>query len=411
IGETDEGEPFLVMSLLCGETLAELLERKRRLDPQHAAQIARDVARALAAAHRGGFVHRDLKPANIFLHREEGEDGAVVKVLDFGVVKDLARADGLATVAGLTVGSPAYMSPEQALASPDLDHRADLWALGVVLFEMLTGKRPFDGDSHQVIMKIIRAPVPSVSALVRGAPPGLADLVARCLERDPKARFSSASELAEALDRFTRPTTVDAALDAAPRSVDGRGREPTPNPAVVAITTGPRSLTPEPGGPATTPTRGRAGDATPAPARASSSHSALATLRVPSPLPPRVRAGPGGIPAPSSTAPLVRESHAPLFALAEPLPAAAVPPAPSVRPSRSLVLAVAVGGVVLVALVPAITTPPPRAPASMGPLNSPALLPSPLLDPTPPAAVDEARVAPPAAVADALSAPPLHKAS
>ncbi|APR85897.1 serine/threonine protein kinase [Minicystis rosea] len=203
VGETVDGEPFLVMALLSGETLAELLDRQRRLDPKHAAQIARDVARALSAAHKAGVIHRDLKPANIFLHREEGADDVVVKVLDFGVSKDVERCDGLVTIAGATVGSPAYMSPEQARIAPDLDHRTDIWSLGVVLFEMLTGKRPFEGDAHQVLAKIALGPIPLIEHYVRNADPALVALVARCLEREPDQRFSSAEDLAAALHPFT----------------------------------------------------------------------------------------------------------------------------------------------------------------------------------------------------------------
>ncbi|MFT3767831.1 MAG: protein kinase [Minicystis sp.] len=224
VGETADGEPFLVMALLTGETLADLLARQRRLDPRHAAQIARDVARALSAAHKAGIVHRDLKPANVFLHREEGADDIVVKVLDFGVSKDLERSDGLVTVAGATVGSPAYMSPEQARIARDLDHRTDLWSLGVVLFEMLTGKRPFEGDAHQVLAKIALGPIPLISHYVRNANPALGALVGKCLEREPDQRFSSAEELAVALDRFARPS-----VPAPPPSLPGPAREPMPS--------------------------------------------------------------------------------------------------------------------------------------------------------------------------------------
>jgi serine/threonine protein kinase len=206
VGQTEDGDPFLVMQLLYGETLAELLKRQRRLDPPVAAQIARDVARALAAAHAAGVIHRDLKPANIFLHHEAGADGATVKVLDFGVSKSLAMSDGLVTIDGGAIGSPAYMSPEQARADRDLDHRADIWSLGVVLFELLTGVRPFQGDTNQVIPRIILGDIPLVSRYVRLVDPGLVTLVSRCLERDRAHRIGSATELAELLQRHMSPT-------------------------------------------------------------------------------------------------------------------------------------------------------------------------------------------------------------
>ncbi len=206
VGQTEEGDPFLVMQLLSGETLAEHLKRQRRLDSPVAAQIARDVARALAAAHAAGVIHRDLKPANIFLHHEAGVDGATVKVLDFGVSKSLAMSDGLVTIDGGAIGSPAYMSPEQARADRTLDYQTDIWSLGVVLFELLTGVRPFQGDSNQVIPKIILGDIPLVSRHVRLVDPGLVALVSRCLERDRARRIGSAAELAELLQRHVSPT-------------------------------------------------------------------------------------------------------------------------------------------------------------------------------------------------------------
>jgi hypothetical protein len=206
VGQTEEGDPFLVMQLLSGETLAEHLKRQLRLDPPVAAQIARDVARALDAAHAAGVIHRDLKPANIFLHHEAGVDGATVKVLDFGVSKSLAMSDGLVTIDGGAIGSPAYMSPEQAQADRTLDYQTDIWSLGVVLFELLTGVRPFQGDSNQVIPKIILGDIPLVSRHVRLVDPGLVALVSRCLERDRSRRIGSAAELAELLQRHVSPT-------------------------------------------------------------------------------------------------------------------------------------------------------------------------------------------------------------
>ena len=217
VGQTEDGDPFLVMQLLYGETLAELLKRQRRLDPPVAAQIARDVARALAAAHAAGVIHRDLKPANIFLHHEAGADGATVKVLDFGVSKSLAMSDGLVTIDGGAIGSPAYMSPEQARADRDLDHRADIWSLGVVLFELLTGVRPFQGDANQVIPRIILGDIPLVSRYVRLVDPGLVTLVSRCLERDRARRIGSATELAELLQRHMSPTPSNPDESAATR--------------------------------------------------------------------------------------------------------------------------------------------------------------------------------------------------
>ncbi len=203
-GQLDNGDPYLVMPLLQGETLAALLERQFRLDVPLAAQIGRDVARALSAAHEKSIIHRDLKPANIFLHNEPGAEGAVVKVLDFGIGKNLSVEESVATVAGGLMGSPAYMSPEQVRCDPNVDHRTDLWSLGVVLFEMLTGKRPFEGSSAaEVIAKIARGEVPKLSRFVRNVDASLEALVWHCMQVDREKRAKSAGDIAKILDGFT----------------------------------------------------------------------------------------------------------------------------------------------------------------------------------------------------------------
>ena len=203
VGQTDGGDPFLVMELLSGETLAALLERARRLTPSVAATIGRDVARALGAAHEKGIVHRDLKPANIFLHNQPGEGARVVKVLDFGVSKNLLATEGLRAMLGGPIGSPSYMSPEQARAERDIDARADIWSLGVVLFEMLTGERPFTGDSREVIDKIVRADIPLASRRVHLIEPGLEQLISACLTRDREQRLWPIAEVEKGLLPFT----------------------------------------------------------------------------------------------------------------------------------------------------------------------------------------------------------------
>ena len=213
IEQMDTGEPFLVMQLLHGETVAERLVRKRRLEPEEAARIARDVARAIGAAHAISIVHRDLKPANIFLHQEPGDEGdPLVKVLDFGVAKNLSVSDGLHTAVGGAVGSPLYMSPEQVRAQRDVDHRADIWTLGVVLFEMLSGVRPFDGDAGQVFGRILGGDIPKVDRYVRRVDAGLVEVVAQCMRREREQRYQSAAEVVDALDRcieVTRPSSAE----------------------------------------------------------------------------------------------------------------------------------------------------------------------------------------------------------
>ncbi|MEP7120452.1 MAG: serine/threonine-protein kinase [Byssovorax sp.] len=230
IGETDDGDPFLIMQLLTGETLADRLVRRRRLPPVEALWIALDIARALRAAHAADIVHRDLKPANIYLHRGLDTEGEEVKVLDFGVSKILSVGDMAFTVTGALVGSPAYMSPEQARASKDIDPRADIWSLGVLLFEMLAGRRPFPSASPMgVIAEILAEPIPSLSAFVPGIDPRIEDAVNRCMTRDVDQRLQSAAIFIDLL----RP--VFASIELASTGAGGRMLPSLPDVAALPV--------------------------------------------------------------------------------------------------------------------------------------------------------------------------------
>jgi eukaryotic-like serine/threonine-protein kinase len=188
---SDDGTHFIVTELVEGETLADRLRRDGPMPPADAVAVAVDIARALAAAHTRGLIHRDIKPGNVMLL----PDGRV-KVVDFGI----ARAAGSDTLTntGVVLGSTAYLSPEQAGGQP-VDERADLYSLGCVLYEMLTGHVPFRADTPIATMyRHVNedAPPPSTIAPVQ---PELEDVVMRCLEKDPKRRFASAAELEAAL--------------------------------------------------------------------------------------------------------------------------------------------------------------------------------------------------------------------
>jgi serine/threonine-protein kinase len=209
VGRTEQGDPFLVMELLTGRTLAERIKEVGKFDSIVAVRIVRNVARALRAAHEAQIVHRDLKPANIFLHDAVDDDdtqGAVreqIKVLDFGVSKLGLSDDTTSTATGVLVGSPAYMSPEQAHGVKTLDGRTDLWALGVVLFEMLAGRRPFLSSSPMgVIAEILERPIPRLASVVPGVDSRLDELVARCMTRDIQQRIPSARAVLDALRGF-----------------------------------------------------------------------------------------------------------------------------------------------------------------------------------------------------------------
>jgi serine/threonine protein kinase len=197
--DDESGLPFMVMELLEGETLAERLHRVKRLKAPIVAQIISQIARALARAHDAGMVHRDLKPDNILIVRNDDEE--VIKVLDFGIAKSLDAPQKLAhrTHSGHMLGTPAYMSPEQFTNSAAIDHRADLWSLGVIACECLTGARPFEGDNLvRLAINVCsgRAPLPSSLGQV---PDGFDAWFSRALARNPDERFPSARIMAEEL--------------------------------------------------------------------------------------------------------------------------------------------------------------------------------------------------------------------
>ncbi len=198
VGEMADGSPFLIMQLLRGESLQVRLETEPA-GIAEALEFAIEMGRGLEAAHSEGVVHRDLKPANIFLHREASGE-RVVKILDFGVSKFDAGDDLLTTQEGLAIGTPSYMSPEQARGR-GVDSRSDIWALGVVLFEMLTGERPFDSTtSMSTVLRILDGPIPLLSEKLDRPPPGITAIIHRCLSRDPAERPRGAAEVVRVLE-------------------------------------------------------------------------------------------------------------------------------------------------------------------------------------------------------------------
>ncbi len=195
--------PFIVMELMKGESLAERLARVGRLSAVDTAKVITQAARAVTLAHELGIVHRDLKPANLFL--VHNQDDEILKVLDFGLAKWKraagALAPGAATATNVVMGTPYYMSPEQMNGAPEADLRSDLWALGVIAFECLTGVRPFEGDNLISIgMRVCSAPVPALEPSL-ALPPELDAWFSRALAKDPGQRFQTARELAEELRR------------------------------------------------------------------------------------------------------------------------------------------------------------------------------------------------------------------
>jgi eukaryotic-like serine/threonine-protein kinase len=196
----DDSTPFIAMELLEGESLAVRLARLRKLTPSNTAQTLSQVARALARAHQRGIVHRDLKPDNIFIVREDADE--IVKVLDFGIAKKLdglSLSSGIKTRTGNLLGTPYYMSPEQALGQTDIDHRVDIWSLGIIGFECITGAKPFQSDTlGALLMAICHEPTPKPSQL-GSVPPGFDEWFARAAARDRTARYQTAAEAAAEL--------------------------------------------------------------------------------------------------------------------------------------------------------------------------------------------------------------------
>jgi serine/threonine-protein kinase len=253
----DNGTPYIVMELLEGEDLESRLRRTKKLSIAIATRIFTQSAKALRRAHDAGIVHRDLKPNNVFLARVDDEE--VVKLLDFGVAKlqwnGALDPHNESTQQGLLLGSPCYMSPEQARGHKNIDHRSDLWSLAVILFRSLTGVRPFDASTiADLIIKICAEDPPHVSSLMPDAPPGLDEFFFRCFSRDPDQRYQSALEMASDFESIVRSYQSGEYFATSGRNPMGRTAS---NPGMQAVGAPQRSMT-NPGMPAVVITPQRA---------------------------------------------------------------------------------------------------------------------------------------------------------
>jgi len=200
-GET-AGFLYYVMPFVEGESLRTKLDREGQLPVHDAVKILREVADALAYAHAQGVLHRDIKPDNVML------SGRHALVMDFGVAKAVSSAGGdKLTTVGVAVGTPTYMSPEQATGAEHIDQRSDVYALGVLGYEMLTGSPPFTGKTSQAVLSAhVMEPAPDVTRGRPTVPPVLADLVRRCLEKNPADRWQSAEEILHQLEVIATPS-------------------------------------------------------------------------------------------------------------------------------------------------------------------------------------------------------------
>jgi eukaryotic-like serine/threonine-protein kinase len=241
VGELDDGTQYIVLELLEGEDLATLLSSEGRLDPTHAVDLVLQACEALAEAHHHGIVHRDIKLANLFLARR-ADASPILKVIDFGLSKRAAAgsvASGLTQ--GLAVGTPRNMAPEQVMATDAQDHRLDVWALGTVLYELLTGISPFDGPTLQAVFAKVLVGEPAPLATLRPELPAeLIAVIESCLVKDPTLRLGSIAELATGLLPFAsadgrtageRATRVGAPV---PERISGAHPAASPSTAMTA---------------------------------------------------------------------------------------------------------------------------------------------------------------------------------
>jgi serine/threonine protein kinase len=221
IGELPDGRPYFVMEYLEGESLDDLLRRRSPLPISEILPILSSICRAVTACHQKNIIHRDLKPENIFLVREE-DSAPTIKILDFGIAKFTPTAssnmEDQATRAGTVIGTPAYMSPEQCEGTKTVDFHSDIYALGIILYEMITGRTPFDepGESTgMVLIKHITAKPPLLHNAVAGRelPEGLDDVLQRALAKDPNERYQSATALFQDFSKITAPKKSESATE------------------------------------------------------------------------------------------------------------------------------------------------------------------------------------------------------
>ncbi|HKA88249.1 MAG TPA: protein kinase [Haliangiales bacterium] len=205
VGQTEDGLPFIVMEFVEGEALADVLRREGKFPTMRVLRIARQVTSALAEAHAEGIVHRDLKPANILItHRRRAQD--FVKVLDFGIAKIVREgnpqdpdAESRLTKQGTIFGTPHYIAPEQAQGG-DIDHRADIYSLGVVMYRLVTGRLPFDGGGISVLLAHMQQKPPAPRDLAPDLDAGVEAVIMKAMEKDPANRYQTAEEMSEAIE-------------------------------------------------------------------------------------------------------------------------------------------------------------------------------------------------------------------
>jgi eukaryotic-like serine/threonine-protein kinase len=244
VGTLETGAPYMVMEYLEGRDLSQVIQIQGPLPPEDAVEYILQACEAIAHAHVLGIVHRDLKPANLFLIRRP--DGtAAVKVLDFGISKVMpgkgSSSDNAMTRTRTVMGSPLYMSPEQMTSTRDVDGRTDIWALGVILYELLCGQPPFTADTMpQLCGLILSGPTPSIRTVRATIPAGLDAVLRHCMEKDPARRYPNIAEFTGALAEFA-PRRARVSIDRVARVIQSASM--TTSGVIVASTPGAQAQT------------------------------------------------------------------------------------------------------------------------------------------------------------------------
>jgi len=248
VGELPNGAPFMVMEYLEGKDLSDVVGPEKSLSVPEAADYVLQTCEAMAEAHKAGIVHRDLKPSNLFLaEREKGPK--IIKVLDFGISKFSADSaivgkEGVAlTATSMMMGSPLYMSPEQVRSAKNVDRRSDIWSLGVILYELLSGRLPFEADNPGAVcaMIVADAAVP-LRWMKKDLPASLEKVVMRCLAKEPAERYQDVAELAAALRPFASNVGHVAAAQAQRTMENASGILPTLHAAPIKLDLSARAM-------------------------------------------------------------------------------------------------------------------------------------------------------------------------
>jgi eukaryotic-like serine/threonine-protein kinase len=245
LGNLPDGDRYMVMEFLDGEALSARIQKKEKLTARELFPIARQILEGLKAAHGAGIIHRDLKPDNVYLLRTRGGQPDFVKLLDFGISKfsALSGESGFSmTRTGAVMGTPYYMSPEQAKGAKGMDHRADLYAVGVIFYEAVTGRVPFNADTfNELLFKIVLETPQPIEQVVTESDPDFNRIIQKAMAREPGLRFQSAQEFQEAIEQWASgagvPATV-AAFKATPQPGNRTAAIPAVAPPGTPIPTG-----------------------------------------------------------------------------------------------------------------------------------------------------------------------------